>query len=381
MLSNEFVNEIFNKQFSQNANTFCFSPGRINLIGEHIDYNGGLVLPFAINKGLKAAFKKNNSNFIQIYSVEFDELLVIEINKKFEFPKEINWKTYVLGMLEMMISKGFILSGMDMIICSDLPLGSGLSSSAAIECLIGFIFASEYYDENRKDLALDAQKVEHEYAKVRCGIMDQFAVANGKKGMAILLDCANLISKYIPFELKNYSLIIVNSNKPRALVDSKYNERREECEKILSILKGFDPAKVLADLNPLSLAYIEDDLLYSRAKHIITENNRVKLACNALLDGQIETLGQLLLESHLSLDGDYEVSGHELNTIIKYAIKVDGCIGARMTGAGFGGCCIALVEKSANSKFKKYVSKKYKEKTNFECEIFEVEISDGVNFC
>ncbi|MBK7506521.1 MAG: galactokinase [Bacteroidetes bacterium] len=380
MLSKESANEIFLNQFSYTAEEYCFSPGRINLIGEHIDYNGGLVLPFAINKGILAAFKKNENKIIRIYSADFEDSLVIDLGKAIEFPVEVNWKTYILGMIEMMNSKGFYISGMDIIICSDLPLGSGLSSSAALECLIGYVFANEYYDKNRKELALDAQHVEHEYAKVKCGIMDQFAVANGKKEMGMLLDCNNLQSNYLPIELKNFTLLVINSNKPRALVDSKYNERRVECDKILALLDGFDPSKELANLNPLSLAYIEDDILYSRAKHILTENNRVKMASNALADGNIEALGQLLLASHQSLDEDYEVAGHELNTIVKYAMKVKECVGARMTGAGFGGCCIAIVEKNAIAKFKQYVSKKYQENTHYTCAIFEVEISDGVGF-
>lgn len=380
MLSKESANEIFLNQFSYTAEEYCFSPGRINLIGEHIDYNGGLVLPFAINKGILAAFKKNENKIIRIYSADFEDSLVIDLGKAIEFPVEVNWKTYILGMIEMMNSKGFYISGMDIIICSDLPLGSGLSSSAALECLIGYVFANEYYDKNRKELALDSQHVEHEYAKVKCGIMDQFAVANGKKEMGMLLDCNNLQSNYLPIELKNFTLLVINSNKPRALVDSKYNERRVECDKILALLDGFDPSKELANLNPLSLAYIEDDILYSRAKHILTENNRVKMASNALADGNIEALGQLLLASHQSLDEDYEVAGHELNTIVKYAMKVKECVGARMTGAGFGGCCIAIVEKNAIAKFKQYVSKKYQENTHYTCAIFEVEISDGVGF-
>jgi galactokinase len=380
MLSKKFANDIFIKQFNQEAEGFCFSPGRINLIGEHIDYNGGLVLPFAINRGILAAFKKNEGKIIRIYSADFEDSLVIDLSKAIEFPIEVNWITYILGMIEMMKSKGLFISGMDMIICSDLPLGSGLSSSAALECLIAYVFANEYYDYNRKELALDAQQVEHKYAKVNCGIMDQFAVANGKKEMGMLLDCNKLQSKYVSIDLKEYTLLVINSNKPRALVDSKYNERRAECDKILALLDGFDPSKELANLNPLSLAYIEDDILYSRAKHILTENNRVKMASNALAEGNIEALGQLLLASHQSLDEDYEVAGHELNIIVKYAMKVKECVGARMTGAGFGGCCIALVEKNAVAKFKQYVCKKYKENTHYTCDIFEIEISDGVGF-
>lgn len=380
MLSKKFANDIFIKQFNQEAEGFCFSPGRINLIGEHIDYNGGLVLPFAINRGILAAFKKNEGKIIRIYSADFEDTLVIDLCKEIEFLIEVNWKTYILGLIEMMKSKGLFISGMDMIICSDLPLGSGLSSSAALECLIAYVFANEYYDDNRKELALDAQQVEHKYAKVNCGIMDQFAVANGKKEMGMLLDCNKLQSKYVSIDLKEYTLLVINSNKPRALVDSKYNERRAECDKILALLDGFDPSKELANLNPLSLAYIEDDILYSRAKHILTENNRVKMASNALAEGNIEALGQLLLASHQSLDEDYEVAGHELNIIIKYAMKVKECVGARMTGAGFGGCCIALVEKNAVAKFKQYVCKKYKENTHYTCDIFEIEISDGVGF-
>lgn len=378
MLDKEYITSIFEQQFGYKNTEFCFSPGRVNLIGEHIDYNGGFVLPFAIDKGILAGFCKNNSEEIRIYAKDFDEMLNLKINEPIILPKQIDWITYVLGVLKIVQEKHPILSGIDLVLCSDLPQGSGLSSSASLECLIAYVFATDYYENNRKELALDAQKAEHLYAGVRCGIMDQFAVANGKKNHALLLDCHNVSAIYIPFNLKDYTLLVLNSQKPRNLIESKYNERREECEEIMTLLKGFDPATELVNINPMSLAYIEDDILYARAKHVVSENNRVKMACNALSDGDIEALGQLLNQSHESLSIDYEVSGIELDTLVKYALNVKECIGARMTGAGFGGCCIAIVETTAINKFKKYVTKKYREKIGYECSIFETNIVDGV---
>lgn len=378
MHSKESLRELFHSYFGEAGEEWFFSPGRVNVIGEHIDYNGGFVMPIAINYGVSALVKRNSGNVIRIYAQDFREELLIQRFDEIPISTPGSWKSYVTGMLKIMQRKGIVLDGLDMLMVSDLPIGAGLSSSAALECLIGYVFAEDYYDEDRTELAKDAQQAEHEFAGVMCGIMDQFAVACGKADYAMLLDCQSITCQYIPFDLGNNRLMVINSNKPRALADSKYNERLAECKKALELLNFFNSENNLVDVSSLSLAYLEDDILYARAKHVISENNRVKLACNALLDGNIEALGQLMLQSHESLDEDYEVAGYELNTLIQYAMMVKECIGARMTGAGFGGCCIAIVERGAEEKFSRYLRKKYKEKTGLNCDVFAVEICDGV---
>ncbi|MBX7224411.1 MAG: galactokinase [Chitinophagales bacterium] len=378
MHSKESIQQLFQSYYGEEGVEWYFSPGRVNVIGEHIDYNGGYVMPIAINYGVSAMVKRNSGNVIRIYAHDFQEELHIQRFDKIPMSIPGSWKSYVTGMLTIMQRKGIVLDGLDMLMASDLPIGAGLSSSAALECLIGYVFAGDYYDEDRTELAKDAQQAEHEFAGVMCGIMDQFAVACGKINNAMLLDCQKISCQYIPFDLGNYRLMVINSNKPRALADSKYNERLAECRKAMELLRFFHPVSNLVDVSSLSLAYLEDDTLYARAKHVISENNRVKLACNALLDGDILTLGQLMLQSHESLDEDYEVAGDELNTLIEYAMMVKECIGARMTGAGFGGCCIALVESGAEEKFSRYLRKKYKEKTGLHCEVFAIEVCDGV---
>jgi galactokinase len=257
-------------------------------------------------------------------------------------------------------------------------LGAGLSSSAALECLIAFIFNEDFYSKDKTQLALDAQLAERKYVGVNCGIMDQFAIANGKQHQAILLNCATLEYEYIPADFKDYQLVIINSNKARALAESKYNERRKECDAAYELLSKFDIAADLCHVHEISLAYLEDDILYQRAKHAILENKRVIHAVDALRNGRIEAFGQLLTESHISLDTDYEVSGFELNMIVHYSTHFEGCIGARMTGAGFGGCCIALVQKDKTNQFISYVGKKYSEKTGLKADFYLAEISDGV---
>jgi galactokinase len=228
-------------------------------------------------------------------------------------------------------------------------------------------------------LALDTQQAENKYVGVSCGIMDQFSIANGKQNNVMLLNCATLDVELVEANFNNYQLVIINSNKQRTLADSKYNERRSECDAAFSILKRYDVATDLCHVHEISLAYIEDDILYQRAKHAILENKRVLNAVDALKHNRIEAFGQLLIESHMSLDIDYEVSCSELNTIVHYSTHFDGCIGARMTGAGFGGCCIALVKNDRIDKFISYVGKKYAEKTNLNADFYIAEIVNGVS--
>lgn len=374
----------FHQRFNASETEIYFSPGRVNLIGEHIDYNGGFVLPAAISLGIYAVVAKRNDDIIHVFAKEFNEEISFSIQDVFLCHSErseeskTHWSDYIKATLQVLKDNKIELFGADIYIDSNLPLGAGLSSSAALECLIAFIFNEKFYNQNRTQLALDAQQAERKYVGMNCGIMDQFAVANGKINHAILLNCATLEVEYIPAEFGDYELVIINSNKQRALAESKYNERRSECDAAFEIMSKFDVAEDLCHVHEISLGYIEDDILYQRAKHAVLENKRVVNAVDALKNGRIEAFGQLLIESHTSLDIDYEVSGKELNTIVHYSTHFDGCIGARMTGAGFGGCCIALVKKDKVEKFILYVGKKYTEKTSLKADFYFVKIVDGV---
>lgn len=373
ILENDFVT-----YFNTASTAQYFSPGRVNLIGEHIDYNGGYVLPVAISLGITALVANNNSQTIHIIAQSFNQQHSINLNEPLPLQHNYNWVRYIAATLQVLRDNGVTIVGKNILINSDLPLSSGLSSSAALECLIAYIFNEEYYNNNRTQLALDAQLAETKYVGVNCGIMDQFAVANGKQQQAILLNCANLDYEYIPADFQSYSLLIINSNQPRNLIESKYNERRQECETAYQQLAQYDIAKNLCHIHEISLTYLEDDVLYKRAKHAITEHNRVIHAMGALRLNEIEAFGNLLTQSHISLDEDYEVSGDTLNALVHYATHHPSCIGARMTGAGFGGCCIALVEKGKETDFITFVGKKYNEKTNLVATSYPCTIVDGV---
>lgn len=380
MLNTKQLKQDFIHRYGESEVETYFSPGRVNLIGEHIDYNGGFVLPAAISLGISAVVRRREDDIVRVYAKDFREEIIIDLNTTLCHTEcsEVHWSNYIIATLLVLKDNGTHLRGADILIGSDLPLGSGLSSSAALECLIAFIFNEDFYKENKTQLALDAQQAERKYVGVNCGIMDQFAISNGKKDQAILLNCATLEYDYIPADFKDFKLLIINSNKSRSLAESKYNERRSECDAAFEILRKFDIADDLCHVHEISLGYLEDDTLYQRAKHAVLENKRVMYAVEALKNGSIESFGQLLTESHISLDTDYEVSGHELNMIVHYSTHFEGCIGARMTGAGFGGCCIALVQKDRVDKFISYVGKKYTEKTGLKADFYVAEITDGV---
>lgn len=371
----------FITHFGNKETTNYFAPGRVNLIGEHIDYNGGFVLPAAISLGIYAVVHKRNDKTITAFAEEFNEAISFNIDESFTLIKhnKSHWSHYVKATIQVLKDNGHLFNGADIYLSSTLPVGAGLSSSAALECLIAYIFGQNYYNNNKTQLAVDAQLAETKYVGVNCGIMDQFAVANGKENKAMLLNCATLDYEYVPANFGDYSLLIINSNKVRALADSKYNERRSECDAAFSILNKIDIADNLCNVHEISLAYLEDDILYQRAKHAILENKRVLYAVEALQQNNLDAFGQLLTESHISLDADYEVSCHELNMIVHYSTHFDGCIGARMTGAGFGGCCIALVQNDRINQFISYVGKKYTEKTSLKADFYITEIVDGVS--
>ncbi len=379
----------FQRRFHKQAEHFFFCPGRLNLIGEHLDYNGGKVMPCAITLGTFLAVSRNTDKLFRFQSLNYPEQAELHLQLSYSKSGK-EWFNYPLGVIHQFFEDGFTLSGLDMLFYGDLPIGAGLSSSASIEVLTAFAL-NEIFLLNvaRKDLALTAQKVENEFIGVNCGIMDQFAVALGKKDKAIWLDCDNLNYEYLPFETGNYVLVILNSNKSRSLADSKYNQRFAECGAALKLLKAkldrSDKQQRIENLCDMDMALfeanrdaIEDPVLEKRARHVISENERVRDAASALMNNDLKVFGQLMFESHRSLKQLYEVSGLELDTLVEFCENYEACIGARMTGAGFGGCAIALVEKESLSDFSEKLIPWYKERVGYQPTLFVSGTGDGV---
>ncbi|MCR4736147.1 MAG: galactokinase [Treponema sp.] len=373
------------------------SPARINIIGEHIDYNGGKVFPAAIDKYLYCAIRKRNDTKIVYNDLFFDGTYTFDINDNFKFDSKNDYANFLNGIMSCMKKRGCKFdSGFDCLIASNVPSAGGISSSSALEC--GFAWAvSETFGFNlsRKDIALMGQQSEHEFMNVNCGIMDQYIIATGKKDTAELLDCAKIEHEYVPLNLGDYRFIVMNTKKKRRLADSKYNERRSQCEEGLAILKKaaipltsagkIKNTKDLPDLCSLTPAQFEecksvikDDVILRRVRHCVTEMDRVLKSVEALKANNLKELGQLLYASHESLNKDYEVTGLELDTLVAEASKQEGCIGARMTGAGFGGCAIALVHKDKIEQFIQNVQKEYTKVVGYEGGFFACSSGDGV---
>ena len=361
------------------------SPARINIIGEHIDYNGGKVFPAAINRYLYVAIRKRMDNKVLYKSIQFEGTYEFDITENFAFKKENDYSNYLNGILSQLKAKGCKFDcGFEVLMASNVPAGGGISSSSALEC--GFAYAvSETFGFNidRVEIAKLGQMSEHKFMGVNCGIMDQFIISVGREKTAIVLDCNTLEYSYAPLELGDYRFVVMNTNKQRRLADSKYNERRGQCEEALKILQdnGTD-ISALCQLNPAQWEnckkFIKDEILLKRAKHCVYENQRVLDAVEALKAGDLAKLGKLLNESHKSLDEDYEVTGIELNTLAAASQKQEGCLGARMTGAGFGGCAIALVHKDKVDTFIENVQKEYTEKIGYAAGFFSCESGNGV---
>lgn len=379
----EFIMQQFKKLFGesqQKIRTF-FAPGRVNLIGDHIDYNGGMVLPAAINLGITAQVREREDSIIRMRSTISNKRVEIDLQKALKFHPNAGWGNYPMGAIHLLQQTKIPMRGMDVLFDSTLPVGSGLSSSAAVEVLTGYVLMTlaGYEEVDRLALALLCQKAENEFVGVQCGIMDQFAVAMGKAQKAMALNCQTLENRYIPFETGDYKLVVMNSNKERALADSMYNERRGECEKGLAIIrKKFDIPNLCEAEFPMINDLIEDPILKARATHVWWENQYVQEAIEALEEGDLASFGESMDASHISLANDYEVSCDELDTLVDVARSVEGCIGARMTGAGFGGCAIALVHEDVLKEFKTYVKQKYEQATNLMVDIYICEAVDGV---
>jgi galactokinase len=360
-----------------------FAPGRVNLIGEHIDYNGGLVMPIAINLGIEGIFKKRRDNNVFLLAVGHNKRINFPINKIPDtYDADNDWCNYPIGVISQLQQQGLKMTGFDLFFDSTLPEGTGLSSSAAIEVLTAYILLSEFGGKiDMPEIATFCQKVENEFIGVKCGIMDQFAVANCIKDHALLLNCNTLEFEQISFELDDYSLLVINSQKPRSLIKSAYNDRKAESDEALrQLIKAgaLKEGQYLVDAEMESLHLITDDIIRRRARHVISENLRVKHAATSLRVGDLHTFGRLMNASHQSMKDDYEITGLEMDTLAETAQNIDGCLGARMTGGGFGGCAIALVKKTQIPRFTEIISQRYNTVTGLHCTIYACEANDGV---
>ena len=361
-----------------------FAPGRVNLIGEHTDYNGGHVFPCALTIGTYGVARVRKDRRLRFYSMNFEQLGVLESSiDDFKPEKEAEWTNYPKGVMWAFGERGFQIPwGMDILLNGNIPNGSGLSSSASVEVLTGYILRDLFgFEVTNQDLALIGQYSENNFNGVNCGIMDQFAIAMGKKNHAIFLDTADLSYTYAPVKLEGAKIVIACSNKKRGLGDSKYNERRSECETALEELQKVVDIKSLGDLTEEQFeqykSAIKDPVRVKRAKHAVYENQRTIKDVEALKANDIAQFGQLMNASHVSLKDDYEVTGIELDTLVEEAWKIEGVIGSRMTGAGFGGCTVSLVKDEAIDSFIENVGKAYLSKIGYSADFYAVEIGDG----
>lgn len=364
-------------------NTY-FAPGRVNLIGEHTDYNGGHVFPCALTIGTYAVARKNKDNILRFYSMNFEDIGIIQsfvdnlMNKK-----EDNWANYPKGVIWAFGDKGYkIPYGLDILYFGNIPNSSGLSSSASLEVLTSYILKDLFdLDITMIDAALISQYAENKFIGVNCGIMDQFAIAMGKKDHGIFLDTSNLEYEYAPIILDHAKIVIVSSNKKRGLGDSKYNERRSECETALKELQTVKNFNSLGELSEDEFENIKDaiknEVRVRRARHAVYENQRTIKAVKALKNNQIEEFGKLMNASHISLRDDYEVTGIELDTLVEAAWGQEGVVGSRMTGAGFGGCTVSIVKDYYVDNFIARVGKIYEEKIGYSADFYVVEIGNG----
>ncbi len=380
------VLEIFQELFGAEGDIRSyFSPGRVNLIGEHTDYNGGHVFPCALTIGTYGIARKREDRKIRFYSENFSRMGVFETSlDDLVYHEEANWTNYPKGVVWAFKEKGYVAdTGFDLVMYGNIPNGSGLSSSASVELLMGVILVDMFGFEGLSmiDLALLGQYAENKFNGMNCGIMDQFAIAMGKENQAIFLDTADLSYEYAPIEMKGAKIVIAASNKKRKLTDSKYNERRAECEEALADIQKQMDIKALGDLTEEQFEEVKDavknPVCRKRAKHAVYENQRTIKAVAALKAGDLETFGKLMNASHVSLRDDYEVTGKELDTLVEAAWKQEGVIGSRMTGAGFGGCTVSILKEEAIDDFIKNVGEIYEKEIGYAADFYVVEIGDG----
>ncbi len=384
-MSNEYLKRAFTLIFKHTkASRLFFAPGRINLIGEHTDYNGGHVFPASVSFGTYALAAKRSDKKLRFYSMNFPDAGIIECDLEYlDYAAVHNWANYPKGMIKFIQDSGYEVSaGMDILYYGDIPNSAGLSSSASIEIVTAMVLKGLFnLDLDRIEMVKLGQKVENAYMNVNSGIMDQFAIGMGKKDHAIHLNTETLAYIYAPLKLSDHSIIIINTNKSRSLTDSKYNERRTQCEEALADLQTKLDIHSLGELTPERFEahkqLIQNEVNKKRAKHAVYENARTIKALELLNNGELAAFGKLMNASHRSLKQDYEVTGLELDTIVEAAWKQEGVLGARMTGAGFGGCAIAIVENKYIEAFKHHVNQVYEDKTGYAATFYTAQIGDG----
>lgn len=372
----------FKETFGAEPQKIVLSPGRINIIGEHVDYNDGYVLPAAIDKIICFAFEKNNSNTSRIIAIDLDDEFEMDLTSPMELTDNV-WTNYIRGVVNQLKINDFKFEGFNCVFSSNIPVGSGLSSSAALEC--GFLFGiNELFNLNIKpiDIALMGQKAEH-WVGINCGIMDQFSSVMGLENKVIKIDCKTLEYEYHNADFNDYSLILFDSNVKHSLFSSAYNTRRDECEEGLSILKNNFPAvNSFRDCTESQVVSLKDKMsanIFKRCLFVVKEINRVTQACEALDKGDIETLGRLMFETHEGLSTDYEVSCAELDMIVDTLKKEEAVVGSRLMGGGFGGCTINLIKKGHEEAVKKKLSALYFDAFGIELKIYDVKIGDGTS--
>ncbi|MGK7390325.1 MAG: galactokinase [Candidatus Cyclobacteriaceae bacterium M2_1C_046] len=378
------IRKEFEKQFDKIPMLFR-SPGRINLIGEHTDYNDGFVLPAAIDKEIIMAITKNDSARYRLFSLEYNKLLEIDLDLLSPVQdKDDLWANYILGVVDQLKAAGYNINGFDCVFGGNIPIGAGMSSSAALECCTAYAL-SELFDLNisKTNIALFAQKAEHNYAGVQCGIMDQYASVMGKKNHAIRLDCRSLDFGYFPLEFKEYQIILCDTNVKHSLANSKYNTRRKECEEGVAMLKQkFTEISSLRDATFDMVEQVKGDMtpeVYKRCRYIVEENDRVVAGSEFLKQGDIEAFGEKMYKSHQGLSVLYEVSCPELDFLVDLTLHNDNIVGARMMGGGFGGCTINIIKRNEKEVFINEAKASYKAKFNRELTTYEVEIMDGTS--
>jgi galactokinase len=382
-MERKILEEKFFEKFGNRNNrpVLFFSPGRVNLIGEHTDYNGGYVFPCALNYGTYLLVRKTDGNTLNFCTLNFDNDESIDIAGLFQNLSK-KWINYPLGVINEFLKKNIPVTGLDLLFYGDVPNGAGLSSSASIE-MVTAVALNDFFSAGltRLDLVKMSQKAENEFVGMNCGIMDQFAVGFGKKDHAIFLNCDTLDYQNVPLILNENSLIITNTNKRRGLTDSKYNERRSECDKAVDYLQAYKKIRNLSEIKSSELSllekYIPDPIVRKRANHVISENGRALEAVKVLRNNNITRFGELMNQSHDSLKDDYEVTGFELDTLVYEGRKLPGVIGTRMTGAGFGGCTVSIVAKKNVGQFIKDLTIAYTNLTGLVPDFYQPEIGDG----
>ena len=366
---------------SENKIHVFFSPGRVNLIGEHTDYNGGYVFPCALSFGTYLVLRKNNKTLVRFATTNFDHRGEVKLDEPFEKEGK-SWFNYPVGVLNEFRKNAKEIEGVDLLYSGDIPNGAGLSSSASIEMVTAFAMNEIFeFGKDRMELVKISQNAENHFVGVNCGIMDQFASGMGARDHALFLNCDTLDYERVPLKLEGMKIVIANTNRRRGLADSKYNERRAQCESAVEAIRKERKIKHLSDLNLdefNALSHlIHDETEKRRARHVITENTRTLAAIEALNKGDITSFGQLMNQSHDSLRDNYEVTGKELDALVDEARKINGTIGSRMTGAGFGGCTVSIVEEDQVETFIREVGLKYKERTGLNADFYVAEIGDG----